>query len=426
MFNGLDTIYSLVNVVGEHIKMLLNEGIEVRLLVSENLNFDERQGIFLDPRIEWVKVCNHFNGKMIIWRDYSNPQIPVHETFSQEAEAVGKDLVTKLQGLDVCMLHDILYQGWHLLHNVAVRYAAERLPNLRFIAMTHSLPDESQVGKNLNWPHLARYTHLPNTIYVYPTQCGLASLARQYGVQLEKCHVLNNTINLLENMSEEVKDLYHKVDFLDTDILIVYPARFTTGKRFEKVAMLAGALKHISAYKIKVIFCAFPSMDTPVTEYKEMIRKQGEASGLSTDDMIFTSDYGYPNGMPRNAILDLFTLSNLYLCPSYSESFGLTVLEAASRGNYLVLNQAVPALEELGENLDVYFLRWDARNFGFSTEETYHPSEDAYYRDHGKRILNEMEHNNVVMSKIKVRNRYSPKWVYEHQLKKLLEKENYN
>ncbi len=421
MFNGLATVYSLVNVVADHIKMLLDAGIEVRLLVSEDLNYEERRGVFLDPRIEWVKVCNRFKGELIHWRDYSSPQVPIHDTFLEEAETIGRDLVNKLEGLDVCMLHDILFQGWHLVHNVAVRYAAERLPNLRFIAMTHSLPDESQVGLQVDWPHSARYSPMPNTIYVYPTQCGLKALSRQYRVPIEQCHVLGNTLNILENICAEVIELNNKVDLISSDILIVYPARFTTGKRFEKVAMLAGALKNVSIFKVKVVFCEFPSMDISEEEYKRMIRENGIKAGLDLDDMVFTSDWGYPNGMPREAILDLFTLSNLFVCPSYSESFGLTVLEAASRGNFLVLNEAVPALEELGKNLEAYFMRWDARNFGFATQESYHPSEEAYYEEHGKKIINEMVHNHVVSAKMKVRNRYSTEWVYENQLKKLLQ-----
>ncbi len=420
MFNGLATVYSLVNVVADHIKMLLDAGIEVRLLVSEDLNYEEKRGIYLDPRIEWVKVCNRYQGELIHWRDYSSPQVPIHDTFLEEAQTIGRDLVDKLQGLDVCMLHDILFQGWHLVHNVAVRYAAERLPKLRFIAMTHSLPDESQVGLQVDWPHSARYSPMPNTIYVYPTQCGLKALSRQYRVPIEQCYVLGNTLSILENICDEVVDLNNKVDLISSDILIVYPARFTTGKKFEKVAMLAGALKNVSTYKVKVVFCEFPSMDIEEEEYKRIIRENGIKAGLDLEDMVFTSDWGYPNGMTRGAILDLFTLSNLFVCPSYSESFGLTVLEAASRGNYLVLNEAVPALEELGKNLEAYFMRWDARNFGFTTQENYYPSEEAYYDEHAKKILNEMDHNHVVSAKMKVRKRYSTSWVFENQLKKLL------
>lgn len=420
MFNGLSTVYSLVNVVAEHIKMLLDEGFEVKLFVCEDLNYEERKGIYLDPRIEWVRVCNRYKGKQIIWHDYSSPGKPVHKTFMEEAEIIGEDLILKLQDVEVCMLHDILYQGWHLLHNVAIRYAAGRLPGLRFIAMTHSLPDESQTLKAIEWPHSARYSPLDNTTYIYPTTCGLKSLSRQYHVSLNDCHAVYNTLDLLTDMCEEIKDLSRKTDLIAPDILIVYPARFTTGKKFEKVAMLAGALKNISSYKVKVIFCEFPSMDIPSKEYKKQIIKLGMSSGLSNEDMVFTSDLGYPNGIPRKAILDLFTLSNLYICPSYSESFGLTVLEAASRGNYLVLNEAVPALEELGKDLDAYFLRWDARNFGFTTLETYHPGEIEYYEDNGRRILMAMEQNNAVKAKWKVRKKYTTKWVYDNQLKPLL------
>ena len=113
--------------------------------------------------------------------------------------------------------------------------------------------------------------------------------------------------------------------------------------------------------------------------------------GLEERDLIFTSDLGYEHGFPRKGVLDLFGLSNLFICPSYSEFFGLTVLEAAGRGNFLVLNEAVPALKELGENLGAYFMRWDGRNFGYDTHEKYIPSERAYYEEHGKIIVKLMD-----------------------------------
>ena len=43
-------------------------------------------------------------------------------------------------------------------------------------------------------------------------------------------------------------------------------------------------------------------------------------------------------------VLDIFTLSNLFVCPSFSESFGLIALEAASIGN-LWKNQLAPYWE---------------------------------------------------------------------------------
>ena len=102
----------------------------------------------------------------------------------------------------------------------------------------------------------------------------------------------------------------------------------------------------------------------------------------------------------------MFGLSNLFLCPSFSESFGLTVLEAASRGNFLV---------------GASFLRWDTHNFGFDTQEHYSPSERAYYLEHGARIVRAMEENPVLRAKTAARTRYSTRWVAEHQLLPLLD-----
>ena len=47
MFTGLSPTYSLVNVAADQIRMLLDAGIEVRMLVSETCPDRERTGIFL-------------------------------------------------------------------------------------------------------------------------------------------------------------------------------------------------------------------------------------------------------------------------------------------------------------------------------------------------------------------------------------------
>ena len=111
MFSGLSTTYSLVNVVADQLKMLLDAGISVKLLVSENCPKEERQGIFLHKDLQWVKITNTYQGQPIQWRDYSGAEGEVHPTFFAEADAIARDFVTHLADVDVCILHDILYQG---------------------------------------------------------------------------------------------------------------------------------------------------------------------------------------------------------------------------------------------------------------------------------------------------------------------------
>lgn len=418
MFNGLSSTYSLVNVVAEQLRMLLDANVETKLLVSELCPDHDKYGIFLDERIEWVKVVNHLNSELIHWKDYSMPNGKVHETFFKEADSISADLIQKLSDVNVCLMHDIHYQGWHLVHNVAVRKAQEQLPNVKFIAFTHSAP--ANRPPKTEWPFSARYTPMPNTTYVYPTYSGIPALARQYGVPEGRCRVVNNSLDLLNFLAEETRTVVQKTDLLSADIVAVYPGRLTTAKKFEKVAALCGAIKRTSEKMVKVIFCDFPSMDIEPEKYKTLIQFEGCKYGLDFDDMVFTSDIGFPHGFSRKGVMELFSISNLFICPSFSESFGLTVLEAASQGNFLIVNEAVPALEELGKKLNAYFMKWDARNFGYDTKENYHPSEKAYLEEHAAKVVNMMRENPVIHAKTLARQRYSPQWVWRNQLEPLL------
>ena len=418
MFTGLATTYSLVNVVADQIKMLLEANVKLKILVCETCPDSERWGIFRDPRLEWVKITNTCNGTPIVWHDYSAPTGSVHESFYEEAEQIARDYVRYLQDVDVCIMHDILYQGWHLVHNVAIRKAQNALPGVKFLSFTHSLPVNRP--QKLEEPFSARFTPMPNTRFVYPSYSGLEALARQYDVPLGRCAVVYNSLPLLEALGEDVQRVAGSLDLLNADIVIVYPGRLTPGKRFEKVAALAGTIQSKTEQRTRVVFCDFPCTDIPSPIYKHVIRTEGQKFGLDEGDMVFTSELGYEQGFPRQGVFELFSLSNLFLCPSFSESFGLTVLEAASRGNFLVLNEAVPALKELGNSLGAYFMRWDGRNFGYDTHERYVPSEQAYYEEHGQIIVNLMREDRSLRAKTRVRTQYHGAWICRNQLMPLL------
>ncbi len=393
--------------------------MQVKILVSETCPDTERTGVFLDERIEWIKITNTCRGKNIVWHDYSGTSGSVHETFFEEADLIAEDFVKHLRDTDVCIMHDILYQGWHLVHNIAIRKAQKALPGVRFLAFTHSLPVNRPL--KMEYPFSARFSDMPRTKFIYPTYSGISALAKQYDIPEGKCAVVYNSLPATEAMSKDVQRVADNIDLTGAEILAVYPARLTTGKRFEKVASLLGAIKTRTEKTAKVVFCDFPSADISGKIYKAIIQSEGKKFGLSEEDILFTSDIGYPDGFPRQGVFELFQLSNLFICPSYSESFGLTVLEAGSRGNFLVLNEAVPALKEVGNALGAYFMRWDARNFGYDTREKYTPSEKEYYEEQGNIIVNLMREDRSLNAKTVIRNKYSYKWICRNQLMPLLE-----
>ena len=66
-------------------------------------------------------------------------------------------------------------------------------------------------------------------------------------------------------------------------------------------------------------------------------------------------------------------------------------------------------------------MRWDARNFGFDTKETYKPSEKVWLEEHAARIVDLMRDNPVLSAKTLSRLKFSPHWVWYNQLQPLLE-----
>ncbi len=421
MFNGLSSTYSLVNVVASHIKMMLDNDEEVAMVVTNLLQESEKHGIFTDSRIKWIKINNQYKDKNIKWFDYSSGTGDLHNSFYEEVIHYKNEFVKKLSTYDCIFMHDILYQGWHLCHNIAIREAIkeiEKLKKIKIVSFTHSIP--AVVPDIMEYPFSERFSPLNNAIFSYPTNSGLNALAKQYNTPIENCKAIYNCIPLIDELDESVQILSEKVDLYSPDILAIYPARLTTGKRFEKVVMFLGAFKKITKKSVKIVFADFKSADIDHNIYKEQILMLGTEHGLSTEDIVFTSECGFENGFPRKGVLDLFTLSNLFICPSYSESFGLTVIEAGSRGNFIIVNKKVPALEELGNNLNVFFMNWDALNFGFATTETYNPSEEEYYAENAKNVNILMEQDSSLMTKTKIRQQYNTDYVWKNQMKPIL------
>ncbi len=417
MFNGFSTTYSLVNVVAEQIKMILKYSeYEVTLFVSETCDMSEIFGVYQSEKLEIKTIVNKINDTQIKWIDYDNTN-ELDKNFFNEVEVIKNDMIEKLRDYNICIMHDILYQGVHLVHNVAIRKAQEKLSNLRFVSCTHSMPLEYE---ELNYPFNQRFCDMPNTIFTYPTASGLKALSEQYRIDMNRCQLVYNSIPITENLHETVKELEYKTGFLNNDILVVYPARLTQAKKFEKVVMLSGSIAKVNNIVVKVIFCDFPSEDVDSSKYKKWVKAKGKEFGLKKDNIIFTSDYGYKNGIDRKAVLDFFKLSTLFICPSYAESFSLTVLEASLNGNFLVLNEAQPALKELGENLSAYFMKWDAKNFGFETKEEYLPKEEDYYIENAKEIYFRILSNSTLSAKKVILKKFSSRYIWDNQLKLII------
>jgi len=137
--------------------------------------------------------------------------------------------------------------------------------------------------------------------------------------------------------------------------------------------------------------------------------------GLERRELIFTSLYDVPKyegGVPHEVVRDLFTLSNIFIFPSYSENCPLVLLEAMAGGNVLILNQDFPAFKDFGGK--------DALYFRFSSTVAPSPEfpngEDNYYRDVAILALNELEQNKAIKAQTRLRKEFNEDYIWGNQL----------
>ncbi len=425
MFNKLESTYSLVYGVMSQIEMLLKGGYEVRLIVSEGCTGKENYKILNDNRVEWIEINEVYDGNKIERLDYYDESIIWNNTNDEQVKYLAHKFEEVLKDIKVCLMHDILFQSNYYMYNKAIRLLMGRtdegvIRDVHFIHFIHSYPFNRP--KYISSQSECRYIHLPNSLYAYPTRSGLTALASQYNVPEGYCEVVYHPSVNISDMSTEVQNIHKEVDLLSPDVLIIYPARLSVGKNLEQVVKLAGALSVMGNLDVKVIYCDFKCKDTNAEAYKAEIIATGMNYGLRRPDIVFTSDLGYETGLSHESIMDLFELSNVYICPSKSESFGLTILEAARKGNFIVLNENVPALKEVGIMLNSYFMKWDARIMGHEMTENYIQGEPMYYGFHARQIIDMIKKDRIFISKTKARQRFNSDWIWKNQFKPLLER----
>jgi len=164
----------------------------------------------------------------------------------------------------------------------------------------------------------------------------------------------------------------------------------------------------------------------------------GLGLGLAEKDLTFTSEltsqwcqsnnHDIQLGVPRKVILDLMRVSDVFILPSVSEACSVIMLEAGISKNLMVLNEDLYSLHEFGgqgvtqnsSDRAVYF------SFGSITRPIvqYTPSEEAWFTDHAKVLINFLAQDKALQFFRQTRKRYTPDFVYASQLEPLLRRPN--
>lgn len=400
--------YSLITGATTQIEMMLAHGMVPRVLVSEGEYYEEKGGRPRHKPFEEQPRPSVWNQETVDLR----PVLPALKLtaragpdFEEQVSKVYNALVENLADIDVVIAHDIVLQDWYLPYNIALRRYAQTRDDLVWLHWLHSRPTPKAKE---TYPHACRYSTPPGYL-IFPNERDLGTVYRTYVLEGEEwrakvsrsAHALD--ILKLWPYDELTVDIVKRFDFLAGDVRIVFPARVDKEKQHDKLVRLAAGLLRAEC-EPRLLFVDWQSSGKRFQEHKDRLMAMAEHLELG-NRVAFTSRLNNKAsvGVPRQVVMELFSLSNVFANPSQAETYGFNTHEAILWNNLLVLNFDQLAGIELFHGCGIYM--------DFSSQEVprvYKPTEQAFWDDQAKRLAAELANNRVVVARNKALHEWNP------------------
>ncbi len=422
-FYDFDPGYSLCNCVEDQIRMLVDNGYEIKLIVDQ---------AFKSPGGYWDKVTYGYTPPV----QRSN-EGQLNDNWKAEADAMYSSLKTELEGYDVVLTHDVLLQPAHLIHNVACRRLANET-NLRWLHWLHS-PTQPQLDCNIEEVSNLIKPKFPNSFICYPNDWDRKRVALNFGMELDevKCvHHPSDFISLLcgdeEDFSEKglkawrlTRDLVKEFDILSADIISVYPCRLDRGKQPEFNIKTMGAIKK-QGRSVRMILFDFHSTGGDKLIYKDELKQIAKKWGLTDKEMIFISEWRPEThyNVPRQFIMNMKKFSDFAMHPSNTETYSLVCQESMATKNFCVLNFQLPVMRDIYGSKNCLFEPFGS-TVDIMTGENGNTTltindEEAHFTNLANKVLYFLETNPVINQWRFIRQKRSLDYVFKNELEPLL------
>lgn len=326
-------------------------------------------------------------------------------------------LKTALKGIETLLVHDVFFvdqfkREAQLLEDVL------KDKDLRMIVWSHSVPGGTRSLR-------IKY---PKTQYVSLSRINIPKIAQFYHTPENNVFYVPNHIDPSEYYGWEplTRQIVWSTDALNRYPIFTY---FTRTHPSKNPLPILKTIKSMVKMGFKPLFIWGNSYKsaTEAPEILDQLKTFAVQNDLGQCLKITSED---PNlqirdkGLDKRVVRELLDLGDIAMFPSISEAGSLSVLEAALSNNLLVLNKDVPSFVEFGgpeivtnqSNTVLY------ESFGGlgKTITGFHPSEDEWYDDLAKRVLESLTENQALQAKRQVLERLNPNRVYYEYLEPLL------
>jgi glycosyltransferase involved in cell wall biosynthesis len=407
--------YSPIICVGEQLKQMTRAGYAPVLITAtgweppEDTVFAQVRNVQINP--------GHVYGTPSELSDEDNREIEdiytsLHELLPEESTVI---------------THDLIFLPDYTKHNIAARRLAEERPSIQWIHVIHSatspnslINERAMYGEKYKELLSAKF---PNSIIAFPNAYSIPRVARNFNYEEDEIFEVPHSTDPTEGMEVVVRRLYDERELGDADILMVYPLRLDRGKNAEWNVRIIAAAKDVGL-SAHLIFCDFQSTGDDKVVYREDLKAL--ARELQCEDQItFLSEFDEASSLESShkVVLDLFTLSNVFVMPSKSETYSLVAQEAMLKGNLCILNHDFSPFRQIyGQN--AIYRQFDGANIGFDGHDgeinTNWPDPQDAARRHAMNIKYYLEHDKALKAKTWVRTRRNPDAVFRNALEPLL------
>lgn len=332
----------------------------------------------------------------------------------------------------VVLSHDLIFLPDYTVLNLAARRLAKDRPSISWIHTVHSATNPSIVSQERNMYGEsyaeALNSPFPNSIIAYPNAYDIPRVARNFNFEEDQIVEVPHSTDPTEGMHPLVQRLYDEKHLGDAEVLMVLPIRLDRGKYAEANVRFIAACKQLGV-PAHLVVCNFQSTGGDKVTYRLELEKLAEDLGAA-DCVTFMSEFDDLANMeiPHEVVLDLFTLSNVFILASKSETYSLIAQEAMLRGNLCILNQDFAPFRQIyGKN--ALYKQFDGANIaisGYNGEiKTEFSSVDDYYSDMAKAVKYYLSNDKVLSAKTHVRVNRNPDAVFRNYLEPLILKSRY-
>jgi len=406
--------FSPIIIVGEQLKMLKQAGYQPILLAAETWE-PPADTIFAEVETKLMYPAGQHDPK------------DKFEQIDELVDLVYQQLKDILPEKAIVLTHDLIFLPDYTIFNLAARRLAEERPNTRWLHWIHSATNPTIVSKERSMfgqKYLdALNSPFPNSLICYPNAYDIPRVARNFNFEEDKIVEVPHSSDPVDSMHPLVQRLYHELNLGQVDVLMILPIRLDRGKYAEGNVRLIAACKQIGLIP-HLIFCDFQSTGDDKLVYRQDLKNLSMELGAG-ECVTFISEFDDIAQMEvsHNVVLDLFTLSNVFLLASKSETYSLIAQEAMLRGNFCILNQDFAPFRQIyGKN--ALYKQFDGANIaisGYNGEiKTEYENIDNYYKDMAVALKYYLENDRVLRAKTWARTKRNPDHIFRNYIEPLL------